>query len=182
MKRGYEVSIGASFFAGSGGGSKTERHNGRGNQQSDQDTDDNDEETQPQPDMPDAQRQQPQQKQPRMLITNLARYNRPGIKDNEKVSGKQNQRDNHQMAEVCETKRNRIEKSDMQHREKQERMIENISAEIVAGQQGSTTPSTTTPASSRTASPIPSPETSPSPTRKISRRDREDKNLQDISA
>jgi hypothetical protein len=181
MKRGYKVSIGESFFAGSGGGSKTERQNGRGNQQSDQDTDDDDEQPQPQSDMPDAQTQQTQPRQPRML-TNLARYNAPRIKDNEKVSGKQNQRNNHQMAEECEMKRNRIERSDMQHREKQEQMMENIIAETITGQQGSTTPSTMTPASLQTASPSTSPETSPSPTGKISRRYRVDKNLQDISA
>jgi hypothetical protein len=116
------------------------------------------------------------------MLTNLSRYNTPGIKDNKKVSGKQNQPDKHQMAEECKTKRNRIAKLDMQHREKQERMMENIRAEIVAGQQGSTTSSTTRPASSRTASPNTSPETKPSPTRKISRRDRVDENLQDISA
>jgi hypothetical protein len=181
MKRGYKLSIGGSFFAGSGGGSKTGKQNGRGNQQNDQDTDDNDEEPQPQQDLQEAQPLRSQQKQPRML-TNLARYNAPGFKDNNEVSGKQNQRDRHQMAAECETKRNRIAKLDMQHREKQERMMENIRAEIVAGQQGSTTPSTTTPASSRTASPSTLPEASPLPTRKIRRRERVDKNLQDISA
>jgi hypothetical protein len=99
MKRGYKVSIGGSFFAGSGGGGKTQTQNERDNQQINQDTDDNDD-LQPQPDMPDAELQQQQQKQPRML----ARNNAPGIKDNKKVSGKQNQRDNHQMAEECKTK------------------------------------------------------------------------------
>jgi hypothetical protein len=67
---------------------------------------------------------------------------------------------------------------------------ENIRAEILAELLGSTTSSTTTPASSQTtspassrsASPIMSRETSASPTRKISRRERVDKNLQDISA
>jgi hypothetical protein len=98
--------------------------------------------------------------------------NTPGIKDNENVSGKRNQRDNHQMAKECKTKRKRIAKSDMQHQEKQQRMMENIRAEIVAGKQGSTTPSTTRPASSWTASPITSPEASLTPTRKISRQDR----------
>jgi hypothetical protein len=124
------------------------------------------------------------------MPTNLARYNAPGIKENENVLGKRNQSDKHQMAAECETKRNRIAKSDMQHREKQERMMENIRAEILAEQQRSRTLSTTTPASSQTASlassrsasPITSQETSPSPTKKISRRNRVDKNLQDISA
>jgi hypothetical protein len=156
MKIGYKICMGGSFFAGNGGGGKTQRQNKRGNQQINQDTEDNNN-CQPQPDMPDAQPQQQQQKQPRML-SNLARYNAPGIKDNKKVAGKRNQRDNHQMAKECETKRNRIAKSDMQHWEKQQRMMENIRAEIVAGQQGSTLPSTTTPTSSRTASPITSPE------------------------
>jgi hypothetical protein len=81
-------------------------------------------------------------------------YNAPGIKDNGKVTGKRNQRDGHKMAKECETKRNRIAKSNMQHREKQQRMMETMGAEIVAEQQGPTTPSTTTSESSRTASPI----------------------------
>jgi hypothetical protein len=129
MKRGYEVSIGGSFFAGSGGGSKTGKQNGRANQQNDQDTDDNDKEPQPQPDMQDAQ---PQQQKQSSMLTNLARYNAPGIKDNKKVWGKRNQRDKHQMEAECETNRNRISKSDMQHRDKQERMMENTRAEILA--------------------------------------------------
>jgi hypothetical protein len=124
------------------------------------------------------------------MLTNLARYNAPGIKDNDNPSGKRNQSDKHQMAAECLTKRNRIAKSDMQTREKQERMMENIRAEMLAEQQGSRTSSTTTPASSQTASPassqtaspITSWETSPSPTKKIRRHDRVDKNLQDISA
>jgi hypothetical protein len=95
MKRGQEVSIGGSFFAGSGGGAKTGKQDRRGNQQYNQDTADDDEEPQSQQDIEDAQPQQ--RKQPRML-TNLARYNTPGIKDNENVSGKRNQRDKHQMA------------------------------------------------------------------------------------
>jgi hypothetical protein len=69
-------------------------------------------------------------------------------------------------------------------------MMENIRAEILAEKQGSTTSSTktpassqtTSPASSRSASPITSRETSPSPTKKISRRKRVDKNLQELSA
>jgi hypothetical protein len=73
-----------------------------------------------------------------MMLTNLARYNAPGIKDNKKVTGKRNQRDRHQMADECEKKRDRIAKSDMQHREKQQRMMENIRAEIFADQQEST--------------------------------------------
>jgi hypothetical protein len=36
MKRGYKVSIRGSFFAGSGGGGKTGKQNGRDNQQYDQ--------------------------------------------------------------------------------------------------------------------------------------------------
>jgi hypothetical protein len=114
----------------------------------------------------------------------------PGIKDNKNVTGKRNQRDRHQMADECKKKRDRIAKSDMQHREKQQRMMENIRAEILAEQQESTSSNTTTPTSSHTAtqasswatSPITSRETSPSPTRKISRRERVDKNLQDITA
>jgi hypothetical protein len=106
------------------------------------------------------------------------------------VSGKRNERNKHQMAAECEKKRDRIAKSDMQHRGKQQRMMENIRAEILAEQQGSTTSNTTTPtssqttsqASSRSTSPIRSRETSPSPTRKISRCERVDENLQDIRA
>jgi hypothetical protein len=182
MKRGYQVSIGGSFFAGSGGGPKMGKQDGRGNQQYDQDTDDADNEPQQQQDIQDAQ---PQQRKQTRMLTNLARYNAPRIKDNKNLSGKRNQRDKHQMAAECEKK-----KSDMQHREKQDRMMENIRAEILAEQQGSTTSSTTTPASSQTtspassrsATPITSRETSPSPTKKISRRMRVDENLQDISA
>jgi hypothetical protein len=79
MKRGYKVSIGGSFFAGSGDSAKMGKQDGRGNQQYDPDTDINEGEPQPQQDVQDTQPQQ--QKQPRML-TNLARYNAPGIKDN----------------------------------------------------------------------------------------------------
>jgi hypothetical protein len=110
-------------------------------------------------------------------------------KDNKNVSGRRNQRDKYQMAAECEKKRDRIAKSDMQYREKQQRMMENIGTEILAGQQGSTTSNTTTPTSSQTTSqassqstsPIMSREMSPSPTRKISRHKRVNKNLQDIS-
>jgi hypothetical protein len=63
----------------------TQKQNKTGNQQIDRDTDDYDN-LQPQPDMPDAQTQQQQQKLPRML-TNLARYNAPGIKDKKKCQG-----------------------------------------------------------------------------------------------
>jgi hypothetical protein len=127
-KRGYEVSIGGSFLAGSGGGAQMGQQDGTGNQQDDPDTDDNKGAPQPEQD----QDTQPQQrKQPRML-TNLARYNAPGIKDNVKVTGKQNKGDRHQMADKCEKKRDRIAKSDMQHREKQQIMMENIRAEILA--------------------------------------------------
>jgi hypothetical protein len=43
------------------------------------------------------------------MLTNLARYNAPGIKDNKKVSGKRNQRDRHQMADECDKKRDKIQ-------------------------------------------------------------------------
>jgi hypothetical protein len=79
MKRGYKLSIGGSFFAGSIGGSKTGKQNRIDNQQYKQDTDDDNEKPQPQQAIQDAQPQQ--QKQPRMLA-NLARHNAPGIKDN----------------------------------------------------------------------------------------------------
>jgi hypothetical protein len=126
MKRGYEVSIGGSFFTGSGGSVQMGQQDGTGNQHDDPETDNDKEGPQPEQDQ-DAQPQQ--QKQPRML-TNLARYNAPGIKDNENVTGKRNQRNRHQMADECEKKRDRITQSDMQHREKQQRMMENIRAEI----------------------------------------------------
>jgi hypothetical protein len=48
MKRGYKVSMGGSFFAGSRSGGNAQRKNGRGNQQIDLDTDDEDN-LQPQP-------------------------------------------------------------------------------------------------------------------------------------
>jgi hypothetical protein len=94
------------------------------------------------------------------------------------------------MADKCNKKRDRIAKSDMQHREKQQRMMENIRAEILAEQQESTSLNTTTPtssqttsqASSRSTSPIMLRETSPLPARKISRCERIDENLKDISA
>jgi hypothetical protein len=108
MKRGYKVSIRGSFFAGSEGGAKTGKQDGRGNQQYNQDTDDNDKEPQPQQDIQGAQPQQ--RKQPRML-TNLARYNAPGINENKNLPGKRNQLDKHQMAAECKKKRNRIAKS-----------------------------------------------------------------------
>jgi hypothetical protein len=79
------------------------------------------------------------------------------------------------MADECEKKRDRITKSDMQHREKQQRMMETIRAEMYAGEQESTA------STQQTTSPITSRETSPSPTRKISRRKRVDENIQDIS-
>jgi hypothetical protein len=158
---------------------------GTGNQHDDPDTDDD--KGGPQQEQ-DQDAQPLQQKQPRML-TNLARYNTPGIKDNKNVTGKRNQRNRHQMADECKKKRDRIAKSDMQHREKHQRMMENIRAEIFAEQQESTSSNTTTltssqtgyQASSRATSPITSRETSPSPTKKISRRERVDENLQDIS-
>jgi hypothetical protein len=64
MKRGYEVSIGGSFFIWSGGSAKMGRQDGRGNLQDDPDTDDDKVEPQPGQDQ-DAQPQQ--QKPPRML-------------------------------------------------------------------------------------------------------------------
>jgi hypothetical protein len=85
------------------------------------------------------------------------------------------------MADEWEKKRDRSTQSDMQHREKQQRMMETIRAEMYAEEQESTASNTTTPTSSQTTSPITSRETSPSPTRKISRRQRVDENLQDIS-
>jgi hypothetical protein len=107
MKRGYKVSIGGSFFSGSGGSAKMGKQDGRGNQHYDRDTDDNEGEPQPQQDKQDTQ---PQQRKQQWMLTNLARYNPPGIKDNKNVSGKRNQRDKHQMAGECEKKRDRIEK------------------------------------------------------------------------
>jgi hypothetical protein len=88
MKRGYEVSIVGSFFAGSKGSTQIGQQEGTGSQQDDPETDNDKEGAQPERDQ-DAQPQQ--QKQPRML-TNLARYNAPGIKDNKNVTGKRNQR------------------------------------------------------------------------------------------
>jgi hypothetical protein len=81
------------------------------------------------------------------MLTNLVRYNAPGIKDNENMTGKQNQHNRHQMTDECEKKRDRITKSDMQHREKQQRMMETIRAEMCAGEQESTASNTTTPTS-----------------------------------
>jgi hypothetical protein len=179
MKRGYKVSIGGSFFAGSRGSAQMGQQDRTGNQHDNPDTDNNKGGPQPEQD----QEAQPQQgKQPRML-TNLARYNAPRIKDNENVTGKRNQRNRHRMADKCEKKRDRIAQSDMQHREKQQRMMENIRAEIYTEEQESTASNTTTltssqttsQASSRATSPITSRETSPSPKRKISRRKRVDK-------
>jgi hypothetical protein len=170
MRRGYKVSIVGSFFAGSGGGARMGQQDGIDNQQDDPDTDDDKGVPQPEQD----QDAQPQQwKQPRML-TNLARYNAHRIKDNENMSGKRNQRDRQQMPDECNKKRDRIAKSDMQHREKQQKVMENIRAEILAEQQESTSSNTTTPTSSQTASqassrstsPITSREKSPTPTRK----------------
>jgi hypothetical protein len=88
MKRGYEVSTGGSFFAGSGASAQVGQQDRTGNQHDDPKTDNDKEGAQPERDQ-DAQPQQ--QKQPRML-TNLARYNAPGIKDNKNVTGKRNQR------------------------------------------------------------------------------------------
>jgi hypothetical protein len=140
MKRGYKVSIGGSFFAGSGGSAQMRQQDGTGNQHDNQETDDDKGGPQPEQDL-DAQPQQ--QKQPRML-TNLARYNEPRIKDNENVTGKRNQGNRHQMADECEKKRDRITQSDMQHREKQQRMMETIRAEMYTGEQEATASNTTT--------------------------------------
>jgi hypothetical protein len=68
-----------------------------------------------------------------------------------------------------------------QHRKKQQRLMETIRAERYAAEQESTASNTTTPTSSQTTSPITSRETSSSPTRKISRRERVDEKIQDIS-
>jgi hypothetical protein len=67
------------------------QQDGTGNQHDNQETDDNKGSPQPEQDQ-DAKPQQ--QKQPRML-TNLARYNAPGIKDNKKVIGKRKQPKSH---------------------------------------------------------------------------------------
>jgi hypothetical protein len=91
MKRGYKVSIGGSFFAGSGGSAQMGQQDGTGNQHDDQETDVDKGGPQPEQDQ-DAQPQQ--RKQPRML-TKLARYNAPGIKDNDNVIGKRNQPKRH---------------------------------------------------------------------------------------
>jgi hypothetical protein len=73
------------------------QQDGTGNQHNDQETDDDKGGPQPEQDQ-DAPPQQ--RKQPRML-TNLARYNAPGIKDNKNVIGKRNQPKRHQMADEC---------------------------------------------------------------------------------
>jgi hypothetical protein len=90
------------------------------------------------------------------------------------------------MADKYKKKRDRIAQSDMQHKEKQQRLMETIRAEMYAEEQESTSSNATTPtssqASSRATSTTKSRATSPSPMRKISRRERVDENLQDISA
>jgi hypothetical protein len=60
------------------------KQDGRGNQQDDPDPDNDEEEPQPEQDIQDTQ---PQQQKPPRMLTNLARYNAPGIKDNENMSG-----------------------------------------------------------------------------------------------
>jgi hypothetical protein len=89
------------------------------------------------------------------------------------------------MADKCENKRDRIAQSDMQHKEKQQRLMETIRAEMYPKEQESTSSNATKPTSSqalsRATSPTTSRATSPSPMRKISRRQRVDENLQDIS-
>jgi hypothetical protein len=101
----------------------------------------------PQPEQDQDAQPQQQRKQP-MMLTNRARYNAPGIKDNKNVIGKRNQPKRHQMADECEQKRDRITQSDMQHRVKQQRLIETIRAEMYATKQESTS-NTTTPTSSQ---------------------------------
>jgi hypothetical protein len=178
MKRGYEESIGGSFFAGSGGSAQRGQQDGTGNQHDDQETDDN----KGSPRQEQDQHAQPQQQKQQKMLTNLARYNAPGIKDKENVTGKRNQRNRHQMTDECKKKRDSITQSDMQHKEKQQRMMEAIRAEMYATEQESSSSSnTSTPTSLPTTSPSTSRETSPSPTRTISRRERVDENLQDIS-
>jgi hypothetical protein len=116
------------------------------------------------------------------MQSNLLRYNAPGIKDNKNVTGKQNQRNRHQMADECEKKRDRITQSDIQYQEKQQRLMEAIRSEMSATEQESSSSSnTSTPTASPTTSPSTSREMSPSPKRTISRCERVDKNLQDIS-
>jgi hypothetical protein len=120
MKSGYEVSIGGtvsiggSFFAGSGGSAQMGQQGGKGYQHDDPETDDDKKGTQQKQD----QDAHPQQRKQSRMLTKLARYNAPGIKDNENVTGKWNQRNRHQMADECEKKRDRIAQSDMLHKEK----------------------------------------------------------------
>jgi hypothetical protein len=158
MKRGYKGSIEGSFFAGSGQGAQMGQQDGTGNQQK----------TQTQMTTKGSHNQNRTRTHNRnnknrqgWMLTNLARYNAPGIKDNKNITGKRNQRDRHQMADECEKKRDRIAKSDMQHREKQQRMMENIRAEIFTKQQEATSINTTAPTSSKTASQASSRATSP---------------------
>jgi hypothetical protein len=88
MKRGYKVSIGRSFFAGGGGVGHAIRANEQVGQQLVQDMDND---LQPPPEEPKMPPSQPRPKQPRML-SGLAMFNAPGIKDGGQVSGKRNQR------------------------------------------------------------------------------------------
>jgi hypothetical protein len=88
MKRGYKVSIGRSFFAGGGGVGHAIRANAQVGQQLVQDMDND---LQPPPEAPKMPPSQPRPKQPRML-SGLAMFNAPGIKDGGQVSGKRNQR------------------------------------------------------------------------------------------
>jgi hypothetical protein len=119
------------------------------------------------------------------MLTNLAGYNAPGIKANENVTGNWNQCNIHQMADECTKKRDRITQSDIQHKEKQQRLMEAIRSEMYATEQesssSSTSSNTSTPTSSPTTSPSTSRETSPSPKRTISRHERVDNNQLDIS-
>jgi hypothetical protein len=162
MKSGYEVSIGGtvsiggSFFAGSGGSAQMGQQGGKGYQHDDPETDDDKKGTQQKQD----QDAHPQQRKQSRMLTKLARYNAPRIKDNENVTGKWNQRNRHQMADECEKKRDRIAQSDMLHKEKQQKMMEDIRAEMYAEEQESTSSNTTTPTSSQASSQATSPTTS----------------------
>jgi hypothetical protein len=116
MKRGYEVSIRGSFFAGSEGCAQRGQQDGTGKQHDNPESDDDKGSPQPEQD----QDVQPQQQKQQRMLTNLARYNATGIKDNKNVTGKWNLRNRHQMADKCRKKRDRITQSDMQHKEKQQ--------------------------------------------------------------
>jgi hypothetical protein len=69
MKRGYEVSIGGSFFAGSRESAQKGQQDGTGNQHDDQETDDNKGSPQQEQD----QHAQPQQRKQQRMLTNMVR-------------------------------------------------------------------------------------------------------------